>query len=305
MMPMGYEYGFTPQARRGHDAAGGLGRAERRSQPVRRRGQFDEGRRAGAQRARGRSAASPRPTARCVGAAAGRRTGDVQRLRHHPDQSGPRTARHVDRSGPLLAETGGLFDGFARRDAASSPQLFRPGEPIELAPLEVRVFRGNRSAHPRSRAAPTARRGSSESRHAGSAGRGPHRDRGGLSGTGWRPLRDQADGRRHAGGLGRHLPRRPRQDRRLPQVPRPGRRTSGARRRWPSSTTTAGSAVSRSRGTAATSTPSSAWRDLFADWRSRLRQEARRRPEAVAGTGRRPRTGRALRPSRQPAPTAK
>lgn len=53
---------------------------------------------------------------------------------------------HTIDPGPLLAATGGQFDGFRDVTPQCSPQLFRPGEPIVLAPLEMRVFRGNPEA---------------------------------------------------------------------------------------------------------------------------------------------------------------
>ena len=72
-------------------------------------------------------------------------TGDVQDcaiVLINPDEN---RAHSID-PGPLLGATGGLFDGFRDVTPQCSPQLFRPGEPIVLAPLELRVFRGNPEA---------------------------------------------------------------------------------------------------------------------------------------------------------------
>ncbi|UEM05367.1 DUF3416 domain-containing protein [Skermanella rosea] len=72
-------------------------------------------------------------------------TGDVEDcavILINPDEN----RSHTIDPGPLLAETGGQFDGFRDVTPQCSPQLFRPGEPIVLAPLEMRVFRGNPEA---------------------------------------------------------------------------------------------------------------------------------------------------------------
>jgi starch synthase (maltosyl-transferring) len=85
-------------------------------------------------------------------------TGDVQDcaiVLINPDEN---RAHSID-PGPLLAETGGLFDGFRDVTPQCSPQLFRPGEPIVLAPLELRIFRGNPEAQAKvSRGADSAER---------------------------------------------------------------------------------------------------------------------------------------------------
>ena len=78
-------------------------------------------------------------------------------------------------------------------------------------------------------------------------------------------------------GRGRHLLRRPRQDRGGASNTARRTRRTGARRRWRSSTTTAGAAASRSTATRRYLYTIEAWRDLFESWRDEVDEEARRR----------------------------
>ena len=183
----------------------------------------------------------------------------------NPDEN---RAHSID-PGPLLAETGGLFDGFRDVTPQCSPQLFRPGEPITLEPLQLRVFRGNPEAHAKvSRGVDSAER-RQESRQLLET---LAKDRIAIEG-----VYPELDG-------GRFAIKREVGDvlevwadvftdghekiNACLQVPGPGRATSGARSRWPSSTTTAGSAKFPLTQNGRYFYTIVAWRDLFETWRS-------------------------------------
>ncbi|HSR73083.1 MAG TPA: maltotransferase domain-containing protein, partial [Kiloniellales bacterium] len=73
----------------------------------------------------------------------------------NPDPEG---AHEID-PGPLMAETGGRYEGFEDVTPRAEPRGFEPGSPLRLESLEARVFRGvrqGRRGRRRSRA-PTAR----------------------------------------------------------------------------------------------------------------------------------------------------
>ncbi len=55
----------------------------------------------------------------------------------NPDE----TRAHSVDPGPLLAETGGVFDGFEDVTPDADPQPFQPGHDLRLRPLELRVLR--------------------------------------------------------------------------------------------------------------------------------------------------------------------
>ncbi|WP_328703015.1 maltotransferase domain-containing protein [Arenibaculum pallidiluteum] len=59
----------------------------------------------------------------------------------NPDERGA----HAVEPGPLLAATGGVFDGFRDVTPEAEARPLEPGTPLELAPLELRVFRGSRA----------------------------------------------------------------------------------------------------------------------------------------------------------------
>ena len=59
----------------------------------------------------------------------------------NPDENRP----HAIDPGPVLTETGGLFDGFEDVTPQATPLALEPGTPLTLRPLELRVFRSRES----------------------------------------------------------------------------------------------------------------------------------------------------------------
>lgn len=60
----------------------------------------------------------------------------------NPDE----TRTHSIDAGPLMAETGGAFDGFEDVTPEAEPMSFEPGQRLTLRPLELRLFRGRGEA---------------------------------------------------------------------------------------------------------------------------------------------------------------
>ena len=181
----------------------------------------------------------------------------------------PREAHAVD-AGMLLAASGGIYQPLVDVTPEREPWTFAPGAPLELAPLEVRIL-ARRAARRRRPPAPAPQRGLQRGA-AARAGSPPRHDRGGLAGAQWRPPSGQALRRRRAGGMGRHLLRRPRADRggssstasgrdRLRETPMVHFDNDRWAAAFPSPRTRLVYTIE-------------AWRDLFAAWRERVRRRS-------------------------------